>query len=190
MQLLLEKIAKNHDFGNFWWFLCFWHDLTYDVTVTSYKVCFEFFWYQWTREGHSYPLVPHTWCFIDRFPKILRGVESAPSGCEMGQNNPALLGLIRQTQVFGMICSKKRWIEQQRTWLILTIIIRGREKQDFPFSLPLYVIYLRDGTVKWVPLCGCMSVWTKMFKFWLRSDQRLWHFLKINECMFAWMKSG
>ena len=19
-----------------------------------------FFWYQWTREGHSYPLVPHT----------------------------------------------------------------------------------------------------------------------------------
>ena len=25
--------------------------------------------------------------------EILRGVESAPSGCEMGQNNPALLGL-------------------------------------------------------------------------------------------------
>ena len=22
-------------------------------------VC-TFFWYQWTREGHSYPLVPHT----------------------------------------------------------------------------------------------------------------------------------
>ena len=69
MQLLLEKIAKNHDFGDFWWFSCFWHDVTYDVTVTSYKVCFEFFWYQWTREGHSYPLVPHTWCFIDRFPR-------------------------------------------------------------------------------------------------------------------------
>ena len=42
----LEKIAKNHDFGNFWWFLCFWHDVTYDVTVASYKVCL-------------YPLVPY-----------------------------------------------------------------------------------------------------------------------------------
>ena len=37
------KIAKNHDFGDFWWFSCFWHDVTYDVTVTSCKVCFEFF---------------------------------------------------------------------------------------------------------------------------------------------------
>ena len=27
-----EKIAKNHDFGDFWWFSCFWHDVTYDVT--------------------------------------------------------------------------------------------------------------------------------------------------------------
>ena len=138
------KNSENHDFGDFWWFSCFWHDVTYDVTVTSYKVCFEFwkkytwgprywnvqvlvnagtflvyqyclkmwylhsleragviqklailerknglvlsntrvpvsgtwsilfpefFWYQWTREGHSYPLVPHTWCFIYRFPR-------------------------------------------------------------------------------------------------------------------------
>ena len=69
MQLLLEKIAKNHDFGDFWWFSCFWHDVTYDVTVASYKVCLYFFWYQWTREGHSYPLVPHTWCFVNRFPR-------------------------------------------------------------------------------------------------------------------------
>ena len=38
-QLLLEKIAKNHDFGDFWWFSCFWHD----VTVASYKVCLYFF---------------------------------------------------------------------------------------------------------------------------------------------------
>ena len=30
---------------------------------------FVLFWYQWTREGHSYPLVPHTWCFINRFPR-------------------------------------------------------------------------------------------------------------------------
>ena len=67
------KIAKNHDFGDFWWFSCFWHD----VTVASYKVCLYFFWYQWTREGHSYPLVPHTWCFVNRFPRSW-GVESAP----------------------------------------------------------------------------------------------------------------
>ena len=60
-----EKIAKNHDFADFWWFLCFWHD----VTVASYKVCLYFFWYQWTWEGHSYPLVPHTRYFVNRFPR-------------------------------------------------------------------------------------------------------------------------
>ena len=63
------KMAKNHDFGDFWWFSCFWHDVTYDVTVASYKVCLYFFWYQWIWEGHSYPLVPHTWCFVNRFPR-------------------------------------------------------------------------------------------------------------------------
>ena len=65
-----EKIAKNHDFGDFWWFSCFWHNVTYDVTVASYKVCLYFFWYQWTREGHSYPLVPHTWYFVNRFSRL------------------------------------------------------------------------------------------------------------------------
>ena len=25
---------------------------------------------QWTQEGHSYPLVPHTWCFVNRFPRF------------------------------------------------------------------------------------------------------------------------
>ena len=69
MQLLLERIAKNHDFGDFWWFSWFWHDVTYDVTVASHKVCLYFFWYRWTREGYSYPLVPHTWCFVNRFPR-------------------------------------------------------------------------------------------------------------------------
>ena len=64
-----EKIAKNHDFGDFWWFSCFWHDVTYDVTVASYKVCLYFFWYQWAWEGHSYPLVPYTWYFVNRFPR-------------------------------------------------------------------------------------------------------------------------
>ena len=96
MQLLLEKIAKNHDFGDFWWFSCFWHDVTYDVTVASYKVCLYFVWYQWTREGHSYPLVPHTWCFVNRFPRSW-GAESAPR-LWMGPKSPALLGLKKGNQ--------------------------------------------------------------------------------------------
>ena len=61
-----EKIAKNHDFGYFWCFSCFLHDVTYDVTLASYKVCLYFFWYQWTREVHSYPLVPSTTHLIFR----------------------------------------------------------------------------------------------------------------------------
>ena len=69
LEKIAKKIAKNHDFGDFWWLSCFWHDVTYDVTVASYKVCLYFFWYQWTREGHSYPLVPHTWYFVNRFPR-------------------------------------------------------------------------------------------------------------------------
>ena len=63
---LLEKIAKNHDFGDFWWFSCF--DMT-SLMFIFIKVCLYFFWYQWTREGHSYPLVPHTWYFVNRFPR-------------------------------------------------------------------------------------------------------------------------
>ena len=43
MQLLLETIAKNHDFGDFWWFSCYFlHDVTNDVTGASYKVCLYF----------------------------------------------------------------------------------------------------------------------------------------------------
>ena len=63
------KISEKPWFGDFWWFSCYWYDVTYDVTVTSYKVCLYFFWYQWTWEDHSYPLVPHTWCFVHRFPR-------------------------------------------------------------------------------------------------------------------------
>ena len=51
-----------------------------------------FFWYQWTREGHSYPLVPHTWYFINRFPRSW-GEQNLSPGCEMGPKSPALLGL-------------------------------------------------------------------------------------------------
>ena len=56
---------KNSEKPWFWQFLCFWHDVTYDVI----QGMFVLFWYQWTREGHSYPLVPHTWCFVNRFPR-------------------------------------------------------------------------------------------------------------------------
>ena len=73
-----------------------WHGVTYDVTVASYKVCFYFFWYQWTREGHSYPLVPHTWYFVDRFPRSWGGGGIRHPGCEMGPKSPALLGLSDQ----------------------------------------------------------------------------------------------
>ena len=61
------KNSEKPWFWRFWWFSCFWHDVTYDVTVASHKVCLYFFWYKWTREGHSYRLVPHTWCFVNRF---------------------------------------------------------------------------------------------------------------------------
>ena len=74
---LLEKIAKKYwrtmilaIFGDFRVF-----DMTSLMTSlwrhTRY-VC-TFFWYQWTWEGHSYPLVPHTWYFVNRFPRSWGG---------------------------------------------------------------------------------------------------------------------
>ena len=51
---------------------------------------FVLFWYQWTREGNSYPLVPHTSCFVNRFPRSWWGRNSPPPpGCEMGPKSPA-----------------------------------------------------------------------------------------------------
>ena len=49
---------------------------------------FVFFWNQWTRVGHSYPLVPHTWYFVNWFPRSLGG-EIRPPGFEMGPKSPA-----------------------------------------------------------------------------------------------------
>ena len=67
-----------------------------------YKVCLYFFWYQWTREGHNYPLVPHTWCFVNRFPRSWGEAESSPPpGCEMGPKSQALLGLRSYTFITG-----------------------------------------------------------------------------------------
>ena len=39
---------------------------------------FVLFWYQWTREGHSYPLVPHNWCFVNGFPRWGGGGRNPP----------------------------------------------------------------------------------------------------------------
>ena len=122
---LLEKIAKNHDFGDFWWFSCFWHDVTYDVTVASYKVCLYLFWYQWTREGHSYSLVPHTWYFVNRFPRWGGGAESAP-GCEMGPKSPALLGL---NSIYNLIQKEGQGSKLLQTlpiWLVKVLAIEDR----------------------------------------------------------------
>ena len=88
-----EKIAKNHDFGDFWWFSCFWNDVTYDVTVASYKVCLYFFRYQWTREGHSYPLVPHSWYSSIGFRDLRVGGICPPPRLWDGSKKPGFLGL-------------------------------------------------------------------------------------------------
>ena len=70
---------KNSEKPWFWQFLVIFVFLTCHL----WRHCgvtqgmFVFFWYQWTREGHSYPLVPHTWCFVNRF-RDLTGAESTP----------------------------------------------------------------------------------------------------------------
>ena len=95
MQLLLEKIAKK---PWFWRFLVIFVFLTWRHLWRHCGVIqgmFVLFWYQWTREGHSYPLVSHTWCFVNRFPRSW-GRNPPPPGCEMGPKCPALVGLIRR----------------------------------------------------------------------------------------------
>ena len=131
------KNSENHDFGDFWWFSCFWHDVTYDITVASYKVCLYFFLYQWTREGHSYPLVPHIWCFVNRFPRSWGGGggESTP-GCEMGPKSPALLelkgiGLLSLSRlcaalfIFFHIRTNGMSVSLPSRWISSTVRLRG-----------------------------------------------------------------
>ena len=88
---------KNSEKPWFWRFLVIFVFLTWRHLWRHCGVMqgmFVLFWYQWTREGHSYPLVPHTWCFVNLFPRSWGGAESAPPpGCEMGPKSPALLGL-------------------------------------------------------------------------------------------------
>ena len=72
---------KNSEKPWFWRFLVIFVFLTWRHLWCHCDVIqgmFVLFWYQWTREGHSYPLVPHTWCFVNRFPRSGGGAESAP----------------------------------------------------------------------------------------------------------------
>ncbi len=69
MQLMFEKNGEKR----FWRFLAILSVFDMTSLMTSLwrhtrYVC-TFFWYQWTQEGLSYSLVPHTWCFLDRFPR-------------------------------------------------------------------------------------------------------------------------
>ena len=156
---LLEKIAKNHDFGDFWWFSCFWHDVTYDVTVASYKVCLYFFWYQWTREGHSYPLVPHTWYFVNRFPRSWGGAESAlPPRLWDGSKKPGSFRVKLVTWYVNIIS-------------IFLFVSRGNSCGNRIF-LRFY-----DTNRFLLILCVWLSVTVKIFKI---SRARLWRHTKTD----------
>ena len=87
---------KNNEKTWFWRFLVIFVFLTWRHLWCHCDVIqciFVLFWYQWTREGHSYPLVPHTWCFVNRFPRSWGGGIRPRPDCEMGPKSPALLGL-------------------------------------------------------------------------------------------------
>ena len=89
---------KNSEKPWFWQFLVIFVFLTWRHLWCHCDIIqgmFVLFWYQWTQEGRSSPLVPHTWCFINRFPRSW-GAESTPPGCEIGPKSPALLGLMQQ----------------------------------------------------------------------------------------------
>ena len=102
-----KNSKKNSEKPWFWRFLVIfvfltWRHLWHHCGVI--QGMFVLFWYQWTREGHSYPLVPHTWYFVNRFPRSW-GVEP-PLGCEMGPKSPALLGLILNLTFCPLVLEK------------------------------------------------------------------------------------
>ena len=87
---------KNSEKPWFWRFLVIFVFLTWRHLWLHSGVIqgmFVLFWYQWTPEGHSYPLVPHTWYFVNRFPRSWGEESAPPPSCEMGPKSPALLGL-------------------------------------------------------------------------------------------------
>ena len=92
-----KKKRKNSEKTWFWRFLVIFVFLTWRHLWRHCGVIqgmFVLFWYQWTREGHSYPLVRTTHLiFRQSVSEILGGVR--PPGCEMGPKSPALLGLMK-----------------------------------------------------------------------------------------------
>ena len=63
---------KNSEKPWFWRFLVIFVFLTWRHLWRHCGVIqgmFVLFLVPWTWEGHSYPLVPHTWCFVNRFPR-------------------------------------------------------------------------------------------------------------------------
>ena len=83
------KNSENPWFWRFFVFLTWPHLWRHCGVIQGMFVLF--FWYQWTREGHSYPLVPQHLIFRQSVSEILGG--RIPPGCEMGPKSPALLGL-------------------------------------------------------------------------------------------------
>ena len=72
---------KNSEKPWFWRFLVIFVFLTWRHLWCHCDVIqgmFVLFWYQWTWESHSYPLVPHTWCFVNRFLRSLGGWNPPP----------------------------------------------------------------------------------------------------------------
>ena len=79
MQRLFEKIAKNDDLGDFKRFSRFLTCVTYDVTVTLYKVCSYFF----GTNGLRRVLAIHLYPTPDMFP---RSVSEIMGGGGAGRN--------------------------------------------------------------------------------------------------------
>ena len=148
MQLLLEKIAKNHDFGDFWWFSCFWHDVTNDVTVTYTKYVCTFFGTNGLRRViaiHSY----HTLDVFNRFPRSW-GEQNLPPRLLVGSNKPGSF------RVNGF--------DYQKYILFIFFILKGHWTsnniipQHFPYFVPLEVL-------AWV-MTVCQVLHSRLTHFW------------------------
>ena len=82
---------KNSEKPWFWRFLVIFVFLTWRHLWRHCGVIqgmFVLFWYQWTLEGRSYPLVPHTWYFVNRFPRSWGGGIRPPPRLWDGSKKP------------------------------------------------------------------------------------------------------
>ena len=99
---------KNSEKPWFWRFLVIFVFLTWRHLWRHCDVIqgmFVLFWYQWTREGHSYPLVPNTWCFVNRFPRSWGGggIRPPPPRLWDGSKKPGSFRVKPRT------CLQLRW---------------------------------------------------------------------------------